>query len=246
MAPETLAFLTALLSWAMVSAKIGDQLENLGGTRDSGIPPFAAVVLDGPTVAEVSDGASGITVSAVLPQKIDGTAQPVALVTFPFDQWPLTFAYHNAQLTAGSGSEATVDQWVTYVARGQWQPAAAGTYTFTLTFRSPAETGCYASLVIADDEVFPGFERKFRKKIPPRVVMEPGERRTFQRAVEVRQVGTYALELATGCYPGNKPAIRVAEDRRAAWQATEVNLQITAPGDAGPRPFGAEELKVAP
>lgn len=244
MSPEILTFVSALMGWALDDGSTGDFFETLGGVRDGRVPPFAQVVLsDGAAPSEGGgDGEPGLRVRAILPQQVGQGEEVQALATFGFNEWPLSFATHNARLTAEAGRNATVDQWVIYVADGRFRPAETGPYTFTLTFRAPQEMSCYALMALAGDQIFPGKERKYRKSLPPRIVMEAGERRTFQRQVALAQPGDYPLELAIGCHVGKKPDIRVPPDALAAWQATEVNLTVMGPGESVPRAFEAEEL----
>lgn len=245
MSPEILTFVSALMGWALDDGSTGDFFETLGGVRDGRVPPFAQVKLSDGAVArqDPAEREPGLRVQAILPQEVGQGDAVQALATFGFNEWPLSFATHNARLTAEAGRNATVDQWVIYVADGDFRPATAGPYTFTLTFRAPAEMSCYALLALSGEQIFPGKERKYRKSLPPRIVMEAGERRTFQRQVELSETADYPLELAIGCHVGKKPDIRVPPDALAAWQATEVNLSVMGPGESVPRAFEAEELR---
>lgn len=244
MSPATLAFLAELFRWTLAPLNPADYADTLRMPRDGGIPPFAMVgARPGGAAAPTEQvSASGMAFEALLPQKLRGGDVPVPVVAFSVERWPLTFGLHNARIRAEAGRAAVLDQWVAYAGRGRFKALQSGSYTFNLTFRSPRETSCYAFLVFGGAELFPDHDRTIRRKVPPRIVMAPGERRVFQRGVTVPVAGVYDLELTVGCHPGRKPDVRIERGELEAWQAVEVGLQVITPGDRAPRDFTAGEL----
>lgn len=249
MSPETAAFLAALFRWTLAGTNPLDYAETVRGPRDSNVPAFS-VVEDRPTAstAPVPAGQAqpGLRVRVLVPQQIvaEAAGDLRDLIAFPFASWPLTFAYHNAQLRSRGGRQAVHEGWVVYLGEAQFVAAREGAYTFSLSFRSPAVTSCYSHLAVGGVEIFPHFERRVRRRVPPRIVLTAGERRVFQREVQLG-VGRYEIALAVGCHPDRKPGARIAQGHQAPWQATEVSLQTKAPGDAAARALTAAEL-IAP
>lgn len=238
---ETLAFLAALSSWALRPASPIDLAEGIRGPRDSQVPTMDVVQPDAPPKPSSGPlGAPGATLRVYLPQEAGGAVRPA--YRFATSDWPMTFQLHNARIRADSGKQATLDDWAMYALAGKFMAAKPGSYSFQLTFRAPIVMSCFALSTIGGAEIFPDFERKFRKALPPRVVMDATRRRSFQRDVELPEKGPYPFELAVACHPGKKPEPRVAGDKTAAWQATEVNLLVRAPGESAFRPLKADEL----
>lgn len=237
---EVLTFLAALSSWALRPASPLDMAEGFRGPRDSQIPTMEVVPDAAPKPASGPLGASGASIRVYLPQEAGGVVRPA--YRFTTGDWPLTFQLHNARIRADSGKQAMLDDWVMYALAGKFMAAKPGTYSFQLTFRSPAAMSCFAVTTIGGAEIFPDFERKFRKKLPPRVAMDAARRRSFQRDLELPEKGPYPIELAVACHPGKKPEPRVAAGDTAAWQATEVNLLVRPPDESGFRSFKSDEL----
>lgn len=235
MSPETAAFLAALFRWTLADPNPLDYAETVRGPRDSNVPAFS-VVEDRPaaSTAPVPSGQAqpGLRVRALMPQQLEAeTAGEVRdVVTFPFTSWPLTFAYHNAQLRSRGGRQAVNEGWVVYLAEAQFVATRAGAYTFSLSFRSPAVTSCYSHLVIGGVEVFPDFERSLRRRLPPRIALRVGERRQFSRELRI-EGGRFELALVVACHPSGKPSERLTASELANWQATEVTLLVRTPND---------------
>lgn len=247
--PLTFVFLGQLFSWALTGQGVGDRMENLRGPRDSGIPAHSVVdASEKPVIAPAlppdAKPQAGVLVGVYLPQQTQGkaTGQLRPFFTFDANRWPLTFNLHNARLKAEGGKSVQIDDWVTYVATSRFTAKQSGLHSFVLTLRTPAEAmGCYLYLVVGEVEVFPDFERKIRKKVPPRIVMNAGQRRTFQRDMTL-PAGSYQVDLTASCHPSGKPEPRMLSTVAPAWQATEITMQLKGPADNAPRAFAADEL----
>lgn len=230
MSPEIMAFLKAMFAWAMAGTGPSDYAETLRGPRDSGILPFAAVAE--PIQADASlvipeNATPGVTVGAYLPQALEDGQEPVPIIRYAFNEWPLTFATHNARITAERGSDATLNQWVAYAGTGILAVPEPGAYSLEISFRAPAAASCYAAVTVNGIEVFPTTERRIRKELPPRIVMEAGERRTFIRQMQLGGAGNYKAEFALACHPGRKPSSRLAANEFAAWAESSISLAIS-------------------
>lgn len=240
----TLTLIATMASLIQLPGTLGNISEKMMRARDGGIPPISMVALDDkPTQAfAFPPGARpepGLSVR-VFTHQASRALRPI--VTLPWTSGELSFAAHNNRLRELAGKNAEISEWVFYVANGLFTAKEPGQHTFSLMINSPeARMGCFALIVIGGEEIFPDHQRKILKKIPPLILVEQAQKRTFQRDVAL-DAGAYEIELTAACFPGAAPKTTVDAQHFKAWQSMGLQLQVRAPKEGRPRSFTRDEL----